>query len=168
MTSSHGRSGNLSENFFRNSREFAVALKLAFLNLERLPFGVMSVQDVPRPRLPRVPPATTCATIYFSEYAVGTPSVSIRQISAYSSEYTVDLVYASIQRIPAYPFDYTDMRTRPYRSCVNLSFTCSIICSYFCFFSRSSAIFAAGALLVNRSLLSIPFTRASSPPERSP
>ena len=53
MTSSHGRSGNLSENFFRNSREFAVALKLAFLNLERLPFGVMSVQDVPRPRLSR-------------------------------------------------------------------------------------------------------------------
>ncbi len=61
MTSSHGRSGNLSENFFRNSREFAVALKLAFLNLERLPFGVMSVQDVPRPRLSRVSPATMCA-----------------------------------------------------------------------------------------------------------
>ena len=48
MTTSHGRSGNLSENFFRNSREFAVALKLAFLNLERLPFGVMSVRDVSR------------------------------------------------------------------------------------------------------------------------
>ncbi len=61
MTTSHGRSGNLSENFFRNSREFAVALKLAFLNLERLPFGVMSVQDVSRPRLSRVPPATMCA-----------------------------------------------------------------------------------------------------------
>ena len=53
MTTSHGRSGNLSENFFRNSREFAVALKLAFLNLERLPFGVMSARDVPRP--PPVP-----------------------------------------------------------------------------------------------------------------
>ncbi len=55
MTTSHGRSGNLSENFFRNSHEFAVALKLTFLNLERLPFGVMSAQDmfwfppVPRP-----------------------------------------------------------------------------------------------------------------------
>ena len=53
-----------------------------------------------------------------------------------------------------------------YPNCASLSRTCSIICVYFSSFARSSATFASGAFDMNRSLLNMPFTRASSPSNR--